>query len=101
MHCWFSRSVVLSLLAPSVVRWLLDCYCALQKLRLKFKNVPAPVETHVTRWASDPWARGAYSYYAVGNPLSITGVTRKVQSRPFNPASVLKTAVVWLPTVAA
>jgi hypothetical protein len=44
---------------------------ALQQLR---GEVPDPVEAYVTRWAADPYARGAYSYYAVGNPKNITGV---------------------------
>ncbi|XP_050521790.1 possible lysine-specific histone demethylase 1-like isoform X1 [Daktulosphaira vitifoliae] len=29
-------------------------------------NVPDPKETVVTRWRSDPWARGSYSFVAVG-----------------------------------
>jgi hypothetical protein len=37
------------------------------------RKVPEPVEAYVTRWAADPYARGAYSYYAVGNPKNITG----------------------------
>ncbi len=28
----------------------------------------------VTRWGSDPYARGAYSYFAVGNELNITNI---------------------------
>lgn len=36
--------------------------------------LPAPVETHVTRWGRDPLAFGAYSYYVTGNPKNITGV---------------------------
>jgi hypothetical protein len=35
--------------------------------------VPEPVQAYVTRWAADPYSRGAYSYYAVGNPKNITG----------------------------
>ncbi len=35
-------------------------------------SIPDPVQTHVTRWRLDPFARGAYSYFAVGNPLNIT-----------------------------
>jgi hypothetical protein len=37
--------------------------------------LPAPIETHVTRWGKDPLAYGAYSYYATGNPKNITGET--------------------------
>ena len=28
--------------------------------------VPMPKETVVTRWRSDPWSRGSYSYVATG-----------------------------------
>jgi monoamine oxidase len=34
---------------------------------------PDPVQSFVTRWAADPWARGSYSFFAVGNPKNITG----------------------------
>lgn len=37
------------------------------------KPLPSPIETHVTRWGTDPYARGAYSYFATGNPKNITG----------------------------
>jgi hypothetical protein len=37
------------------------------------QQIPEPVQAYVTRWAADPYARGAYSYYAVGNPKNITG----------------------------
>ena len=30
-------------------------------------RVPAPAAAHVTRWRSDPYARGAYSYMKVGD----------------------------------
>lgn len=52
-----------------------------QKLRKAYKNVPTPVETHVTRWGSDPWARGSYSYFAVGNPKGITGGAHRHSGR--------------------
>jgi hypothetical protein len=35
--------------------------------------VPTPVQAFVTRWAADPFARGSYSFYAVGNPRNIVG----------------------------
>lgn len=35
--------------------------------------VPPPRQAVVTRWAADPWSRGAYSYYAVGNRREIVG----------------------------
>lgn len=44
-----------------------------QVLRRSYREVPDPVEAHVTRWAADPWARGSYPYYAVGNAKGITG----------------------------
>jgi hypothetical protein len=35
--------------------------------------VPPPRQTFVTRWAADPFSRGSYSYYAVGNAKEIVG----------------------------
>ncbi|KAF8055338.1 lysine-specific histone demethylase [Scenedesmus sp. PABB004] len=43
--------------------------------------VPAPLEAHVTRWGADPLARGAYSYYATGNPRNITRVLAQPHGR--------------------
>lgn len=37
-------------------------------------GVPDPVQAYVTRWAADPYSRGAYSYYATGNSRNIIGV---------------------------
>jgi len=37
-------------------------------------DIPEPSEFYVTRWASDPWSCGSYSYYAVGNEKNITAV---------------------------
>ncbi|GBF93957.1 hypothetical protein Rsub_06206 [Raphidocelis subcapitata] len=34
-------------------------------------GVPPPSQSFVTRWAADPFARGSYSFYAVGNPRDI------------------------------
>uniref|UniRef100_H2ZB30 SWIRM domain-containing protein n=1 Tax=Ciona savignyi TaxID=51511 RepID=H2ZB30_CIOSA len=31
------------------------------------ENVPEPINYTVTRWGSDPWAKGSYSYVAVGS----------------------------------
>lgn len=40
---------------------------ALDALRACFGSaVPDPVETHITRWQADPYARGAYSFIAAG-----------------------------------
>jgi hypothetical protein len=41
-------------------------------------TVPHPKEAHVTRWHADEFARGSYSFYAVGNPKNITGGLRRV-----------------------
>lgn len=46
---------------------------ALQDMVSAGREAPAPVQTIVTRWGSDPWSRGSYSYYAVGNRLDIVG----------------------------
>jgi monoamine oxidase len=41
---------------------------AMQTLRTLFKrNVPEPLDYQITRWASDPYARGAYSFNALGS----------------------------------
>ncbi len=40
---------------------------AMEALRETFsRSLPAPVEARVTRWHSDPWARGSYSHLAPG-----------------------------------
>lgn len=41
---------------------------ALQALRAAFgaDAVPAPVAAHATRWASDPFSCGSYSFVGVG-----------------------------------
>ncbi|KAI8468969.1 MAG: amine oxidase [Monoraphidium minutum] len=36
--------------------------------------VPQPVQAFVTRWAADPFSRGAYSFYATGNASGIVDV---------------------------
>ena len=41
-------------------------------------TVPQPKDAHVTRWHADEFARGSYSFYAVGNPKTITGGLRRV-----------------------
>jgi monoamine oxidase len=41
---------------------------AMQALKTIFgSRIPNPVDHQVTRWASDPYARGSYSYNAVGS----------------------------------
>ena len=46
----------------------------LAALRTIYPALPDPVEFIQTRWYEDPFSRGAYSYYAVGNEKEITGV---------------------------
>lgn len=41
-------------------------------LRVIYPEIPDPIEFYATRWFEDPWSRGAYSYYAVGNVKDIT-----------------------------
>ena len=41
---------------------------ALQTLRIMFgRSVPLPVDYQITRWAADPFARGSYSFNALGS----------------------------------
>ncbi|MDL1877492.1 FAD-dependent oxidoreductase, partial [Cytophagia bacterium CHB2] len=52
---------------------------ALGALRAMFgKKVPAPAGAIVTRWAADPFARGAYSFNAVGSD----GAMRRALAEP-------------------
>ena len=39
---------------------------AVQTLEAIFGDVPEPADTVSTRWGSDPWTRGSYSYVPVG-----------------------------------
>ena len=39
---------------------------AVEALEAMFGDVPDPVDAVSTRWGSDPWARGSYSYLPVG-----------------------------------
>jgi monoamine oxidase len=49
-------------------------YAAHQALKAMFGNhFPAPIAAQITRWSSDPWSLGAYSFNAVGS----TPETRK------------------------
>ncbi|KAI8103236.1 hypothetical protein M9435_004577 [Picochlorum sp. BPE23] len=47
---------------------------AMAALREIYPNLPEPKEFYATRWFEDPWSRGSYSYYAVGNEKNITSV---------------------------
>lgn len=47
------------------------CAAAMQVLERMFPGKTLPPEDFIfTRWLSDPWALGSYSYPAVGSPLS-------------------------------
>jgi hypothetical protein len=65
--------------------------------------VPEPRQALVTRWAADPWARGSYSYFAVGNPKNITGAPRgrRRRRRRRRPAAAPGTACGCCPARAA
>ena len=39
---------------------------AVEALKAMFSDVPAPVDAVSTRWGSDPWSWGSYSYLPVG-----------------------------------
>ena len=42
---------------------------AVQTLEAIFGDVPEPADTVSTRWGSDPWTRGSYSYLPAGVPF--------------------------------
>lgn len=44
----------------------------MKAIRVIYPEIPDPTEFYATRWYEDPWSRGAYSYYAVGNQKDIT-----------------------------
>lgn len=56
---------------------------AMAALRNMFgKDIPAPTQVAMSRWASDPYARGAYSYNPVGStPAQRDDLARSVQNR--------------------
>lgn len=54
---------------------------AMQTLRTIFGNaIPAPVDWQITRWMTDPFARGAYSFNKVGAPAG----ARNTLATPLN-----------------
>ncbi|MFQ3632880.1 flavin monoamine oxidase family protein [Roseiflexus sp.] len=54
---------------------------AMQTLRTIFgRSIPDPIDHQITRWASDPFAIGAYSYNALGSHPKM----RDTLSRPLN-----------------
>jgi len=58
---------------------------AMQTLRSIFgPRVPRPVAFQITRWASDPFARGSYSFHAVGStPKMRDRLAESLQGRVF------------------
>lgn len=43
---------------------------AVAALSNMYGDVPAPADARVTRWHSDPWARGSYSYVPIGSSFA-------------------------------
>lgn len=58
---------------------------AMQTLRIMYGNeIPAPDSWLVTRWGSDPFALGSYSFYATGStPEDIAALAAPVMNRLF------------------
>ena len=40
---------------------------AMASLRVMFKKAPDPLDHHLTRWSEDPFARGGFSFNAIGS----------------------------------
>lgn len=56
---------------------------AMETLRTLFgADIPEPIEAQMTRWASDPFALGSYSYHAVGSTPNM----RRVLAAPLDQA---------------
>lgn len=54
---------------------------AMETLKTIFgANIPHPIDYQITRWASDPFARGSYSYNAIGS----TPKMRDALAKPLN-----------------
>ncbi len=58
---------------------------AMQTLRTMFgPSIPDPLDYQITRWASDPYARGSYSYNALGSsPHMRDDLARPLERRLF------------------
>lgn len=58
---------------------------AMQTLRKIYgQGIPDPIDYQITRWASDPFARGSYSYYPVGaTPKLRTELARPLKQKLF------------------
>lgn len=54
---------------------------AMKTLKTMFgKSIPRPIDYQITRWASDPFAKGSYSYNALGS----TPEMRDILANPLN-----------------
>ncbi|MET9883333.1 FAD-dependent oxidoreductase [Streptomyces sp. NPDC006430] len=48
------------------------------------QDIPLPVGRQITRWASDPYARGSYSYYEAGpNPAMRDQLAANIADRVY------------------
>jgi len=58
---------------------------AMQTLRTLFgRGIPDPTDYQITRWASDPFARGSYSFNALGSlPAMRNDLARSIDGRIF------------------
>ena len=58
---------------------------AMDTLRTMFgANIPEPIDSIITRWSSDPYAYGSYSYYPVGShPSKRQHLAQPVDGRLF------------------
>ena len=58
---------------------------AMETLRTLFgPDIPAPIDYQITRWATDPFARGSYSYNALGStPRMRKRLARPLEGRLF------------------
>ncbi|SEI64373.1 Monoamine oxidase [Allopseudospirillum japonicum] len=70
MEAWSDKQIVAS---------------AMQRLRTIFgASIPEPIDYQITRWASDPFARGAYSYNALGSrPKMRDSLAKPLQNQLF------------------
>jgi len=69
----------------AVERHATSClFIALENLRQTYENIPEPIDYKITRWSSDPFTRGSYSYPAVNsNPADFRKLAEKVESKLF------------------
>ena len=57
---------------------------AIEALKGMFGTVPAPKEVLITRWLSDPWSRGSYSYVPVGSSFGLHAeLSKPIENKVF------------------